>query len=93
MLVLIFNFVEAKEKHVYTNKLTCEYKKAPIGIGTPKPRLSWKIYSEENNQIQTAYQVLVASSPKLLKPGRADLWDSQKVRSYQSVLVEYAGKI
>jgi alpha-L-rhamnosidase len=41
---------------------------------------------------QRAYQVLVASSPELLKAGRGDLWDSGKAESDQSVHVEYAGK-
>ncbi len=41
---------------------------------------------------QRAYQVLVASSPELLKANRGDLWDSGEVQSEQSVLVEYAGK-
>ena len=41
---------------------------------------------------QRAYQVLVASSPELLKTDRGDLWDSGKVESDQSVHVEYTGK-
>jgi len=41
---------------------------------------------------QTAYQVLVASSEELLKKDQADLWDSGKVESDQSVNVEYKGK-
>ena len=72
--------------------LTCEYKKNPIGISTKFPRLSWKIISDEMNQVQTAYQILVASSPGLLTTSRADLWNSQKTQSSQSVHVEYAGK-
>jgi len=46
---------------------------------------------------QTAYQVLVASSEEHLKDGwfkscKPDLWDSGKIESDQSVLVEYQGK-
>jgi alpha-L-rhamnosidase len=41
---------------------------------------------------QTAYQVLVASTPELLAKDTGDLWDSGKVASDQSVNVEYAGK-
>ena len=40
---------------------------------------------------QTAYQVLVASSEKLLKEGKADLWDSGKVASSRSFDVRYGG--
>jgi alpha-L-rhamnosidase len=41
---------------------------------------------------QTAYQILVASSEKLLKEGKGDLWDSGKVESDQSLQIVYAGK-
>ena len=43
-------------------------------------------------QMQSAYQVLVASSKDLLKKDKGDLWDSGKVASDQSIQVEYAGK-
>ena len=41
---------------------------------------------------QTAYQVLVASSPEHLAADQGDLWDSGKVVSDQSIHVAYAGK-
>ena len=40
---------------------------------------------------QTAYRVLVASSTALLAKDQGDRWDSGKVQSDQSVLVECAG--
>ncbi|MCX6865574.1 MAG: hypothetical protein NTV46_05035 [Verrucomicrobia bacterium] len=42
--------------------------------------------------MQTAYQILVASSPELLKNDKGDKWDSGKVDSDQSVNVAYQGK-
>ena len=72
--------------------LTCEYKNNPIGISTKIPRFSWKIYSDQPNQKQSAYQLLVATSPELLTPEKADLWDSRKVYSSQSIHVEYGGR-
>ena len=42
-------------------------------------------------QKQTAYQVLVASTPELLAKDQGDLWDSGKVASDQSIQVEYGG--
>lgn len=73
-------------------QLQCEYLKEPSGIEATRPRLNWMIMSEERGQQQTAYQILVASSERLLKENRGDLWDSGKVMSNQSVQVEYAGK-
>ena len=91
LMILISTLVGAKENGTYISELTCEYKKDPLGIGEINPRLSWKIYSEENNQLQTGYQILVASSPKLLTSGKADLWNSEKISSDQSILVKYDG--
>lgn len=73
-------------------RLRCEYSENPLAIDTPHPRLSWQLQSAERGQRQTAYQVLVASSADQLKPGAADLWDSGKVPSDQSIYVPYAGK-
>jgi alpha-L-rhamnosidase len=72
--------------------LRCEYRADPMGIDTPRPRLSWVIASPRRGEWQTAYRVLVASEKKLLTPDRADLWDSGKVTSDQSIQVEYGGK-
>jgi len=77
---------------VATGNLRCEYLKDPLGIDVVKPRLSWVIESDRRGERQTAYQVVVASTPELLARDEGDLWDSGKVVSDQSVQVEYAGK-
>jgi alpha-L-rhamnosidase len=65
--------------------LRCEYLSDPLGIDTPKPRLSWALDSTERNQIQTAYQVVVTGSDGGL------VWDSGKVASAQQFHVPYGG--
>ena len=72
-------------------ELRCEYLKDPLGIDTTKPRFSWMIASDRRGERQTAYRVLVASSTELLAKDKGDSWDSGRVESDQSVLVEYAG--
>lgn len=72
--------------------LRCEMLVNPQGIDTTKPRLSWMMKASERAQSQYAYQVMVASTERLLNSGKADLWDSGEVVSSQSVLVSYAGK-
>jgi alpha-L-rhamnosidase len=77
--------------------LRCEYLNNPLGIDVLKPRLSWvseagSQESEVRGQRQTAYQVLVASTPELLAKDKGDLWDSGKVEGDQSIQVEYVGK-
>ena len=64
----------------------------PLGIDSPQPRFSWKITSDKRGAAQTAYQILVASSPDLLVEGKADMWDSKKVDSDQSIEIPYGGK-
>ena len=71
--------------------LRCEYLVNPLGVDVPKPRLSWKFTSDRRGDVQTAYQILVASTPELLAKDQGDLWDSGKVESDQSILVKYAG--
>ncbi|HEX4342898.1 MAG TPA: family 78 glycoside hydrolase catalytic domain [Verrucomicrobiae bacterium] len=73
-------------------QLTCEHLQNPVGIGFTQPRLSWKLHSTRAGEVQTAYQIQAASSPALLKNGRPDLWDSGKVISDQSVLVQWTGE-
>ncbi len=72
--------------------LRCEDLIDPIGIDVVQPRLSWRSESGVNGAAQRAYQVLVATSPDLLKEGFADLWDSDKVITSQSQHIIYAGK-
>jgi alpha-L-rhamnosidase len=81
--------VEAKSAVV---GLQCEYLENPLGIDTARPRLSWRLESDERGQKQTAYQLLVAGNAAELAANHGDLWDSGKVASDESVQIEYAGK-
>ena len=72
-------------------QLRCEDAVNPVGVDTIQPHLSWILESRQRNQSQTAYQVLVATTPALLKVGQADLWDSGRVVSPESVHVAYGG--
>ncbi|MCL4864166.1 MAG: family 78 glycoside hydrolase catalytic domain, partial [Caldilineaceae bacterium] len=71
--------------------LLCEYRTNPLGIDVTAPRLSWRLQSDRAGARQTAYRVRAASDPALLQEGPADLWDSGKVESDQSVHVAYGG--
>jgi len=73
-------------------RLRCEYLENPLGIDVVPPRLSWLVQSDRRGARQTACQILVASSPDLLGADTADLWDSGKVVSDETVLVPYGGK-
>jgi alpha-L-rhamnosidase len=77
--------------------LRCEYLIDPLGIGEVNPRLSWEMECGKGKaslrgQKQTAFQVQVFSTQKLLSKGIADLWDSGQITSDQSTQLEYQGK-
>lgn len=72
------------------SSLKTEFLENPLGLDTAQPRLSWIVEDSTTGARQTAYQVQVASSMETFD--RPDLWDSGKVASDQSHLVEYAGK-
>jgi len=71
--------------------LQCEAKTDPIGIATSTPRFSWHNMAQENQVEQTAYQVLVASSPGLLSEKKADLWNSGKLSGGASTWIPFDG--
>ena len=53
-------------------RLRCEYRANPQGIDEAAPRLSWIVTSDQRNQRQTAYQLLVASTPERLGEDTGD---------------------
>jgi len=61
-------------------------------IGQRQPFFGWIVNSEQDNTLQTAYRILVASSPDSLEKNQGNLWDSGKVTSNRSVNVYYEGK-
>lgn len=71
---------------------TCEFATDPLGVDTRQPRLSWQVESNERGARQTAWQVLVATSPNLLTDGVGDLWDSGKQQGSETLLIGYEGK-
>ncbi|MGA8037083.1 MAG: family 78 glycoside hydrolase catalytic domain [Candidatus Acidiferrales bacterium] len=74
-------------------KLRCSYLQNPLGIDIPAPQLSWQSDNTERNWRQNAYEILVATDLKLLVPGKANVWDSGKQASAESVGISYGGPV
>ena len=72
-------------------RLRCEYLDNPLGIDTELPRLSWALASEAPRQRQTAYRIIVSSSPDAPARGDGDLWDTGRVSSARTLHIVYAG--
>lgn len=73
--------------------LRCQGLADPLAAPS-QPDLSWRFEASPTTswQIQTAWQVLVASSPELLANDQGDLWDTGKTMAVRSPKVRYAGK-
>ncbi len=72
--------------------IRCEYLTNPLGIDVRLPSFAWVDRHTGRAQVQSAYQLLVASSPELLAQNRGDQWDSGKVDSDDPTQVVYNGK-
>lgn len=70
---------------------TVEMQRNPEGVSALNPRFSWQLVSEKQDVMQSAYQIEVADSEEALKAGSGLLWNSGRVDSDRSLLVEYAG--
>ncbi|MGK7395848.1 MAG: family 78 glycoside hydrolase catalytic domain [Candidatus Cyclobacteriaceae bacterium M3_2C_046] len=74
------------------HNLKVNYIQSPMGLDDPKPGFSWEIGDKKRGAVQTAYRVLVSTTPELIRQGKGDLWDSDKVFSDQTIQVLYQGK-
>jgi alpha-L-rhamnosidase len=70
-----------------TTQLRTELLTEPRGLDVLEPRFSWVVTSDRRGDVQTAYQVVVASRAD----GPPDLWDSGKVASGETAHIAYAG--
>ena len=73
--------------------LRTEQRVNPLGIDVMRPSLSWRSDSSARNWRQTAYEIEVASSAESLRGGKADVWDSGRTASGESVRLPYNGPV
>ncbi|SDS09667.1 alpha-L-rhamnosidase [Actinopolymorpha singaporensis] len=74
-------------------RLTTEHLVDPLGIDATAPRFGWRLEGTGTGRAQTAYQILVASRRRLLRSGRADVWDSGRVESTEQTAQVYGGPV
>jgi alpha-L-rhamnosidase len=68
-----------------------EYKVNPLGIDARAPRFSWQLTSDRRGGMQSAYQVIVATSEPGLRKAKTLVWDSGQVKSDVSNQVPFGG--
>ncbi|PST83575.1 alpha-rhamnosidase [Pedobacter yulinensis] len=70
--------------------LRCEHMVRPLGIDSPRPRLSWQMEDATQAAIQTAYQIRIGTDSLAVASGKAGIWDSGRSNG-DANLVSYGG--
>jgi alpha-L-rhamnosidase len=101
LLIVSFVFVLLSYKTTFSQtptqppaNLTVELMQSPEKtlITDLLPEFGWVVASNINNDVQTAYQILVATDVEKLKKNIGNMWNTGKVNSNQSINVEYGGE-
>ena len=72
-------------------QLRTEHQANPLGIDATTPHFAWQSDTTAPNWMQSAYQILIATSEKNLSTGKADIWNSGRIASSDSIDIPYAG--
>ena len=72
--------------------LKAEYLKEEVIVDHPRPRFFWNIKSSLRRDVQTAYQIILASEPEFCQKEIGDLWDSGRIESSASSHIPYEGE-
>ncbi len=90
LLIILASFAAFAQLKV--SAALCENKINPFGVALTNIHFSWEMNAKENDQVQTAYQIVLASSKENMESNKYDVWNSSMVRSSESHLVKYKGK-
>ncbi|HYJ37557.1 MAG TPA: alpha-L-rhamnosidase N-terminal domain-containing protein, partial [Chitinophagaceae bacterium] len=74
------------------DNLRCEYLVDPLGIETANPRLSWTFVSNERNQVQSAYEIIVGDSRSAVEKSIGNCWLTGKINTNKHLHIQYKGK-
>ncbi len=77
-------FIAIQQPSLGVTGLRVEYLANPLGIDAVRPRLSWRITSAEHNTVQSAYEIEVTRSGRLI-------WATGRTSGDASVFVAYGG--
>ena len=93
MPIVLLGFCIAAQAVEAPTGMMCELLAHPeiTVIKDAEPEFTWIMNSSLRGDVQTAYQILVASSQENLAKDLGDVWDSGKVASNNSINVTYQG--
>jgi alpha-L-rhamnosidase len=64
--------------------LTTQQRTEPLGLGEPRPRLSWKLRSDRHGAAQRAYRITATA-------GGETVWDTGRRESADTILIPWEG--
>lgn len=73
--------------------LQVELRTEPLGMGEPRPRLSWKLESDRRGAAQSAYRITAAERSSDLDDPTRLAWDSGLRESGDGLLVPWGGAV
>ena len=71
--------------------LQTEHRTQPLDIDVAAPRFAWQSDARTPDWMQQAYQIQVSTDEQALRSGKADVWDSGRIASSDSINIAYAG--
>jgi alpha-L-rhamnosidase len=86
IFISISCFSQLKVNHLLCNNLA-----NPLGTDVLPPEFAWQLHSNERDVMQAAYEIRVSNNEALLEKEKALQWGSGKMKSDQSVHVNYNG--
>ena len=92
-LLAVFALAISANAGLTPTDLRCDYAVNPLGVDSPNPRLFWNLDGDQRGQKQTAYEILAATSAKMLAHDHADLWASGKVESDETIQIPFPEKL
>ena len=73
-----------------TQNLRCEYMKEAV-VEKTSPRFSWELVSTQNDQFQTAWQLIVSDKVEDIEDNKGSVWDSKKRNGSESFGIKWKG--
>lgn len=92
LIVLLLSVAPAVKAQLRVVAALCDNRANPVGINPRDLFFSWEMQSPKQAIMQSAYQVVIASSKAKLTAGQFDVFNSDVVKSDQSIQVHYSGK-
>ncbi|CAG5006275.1 Alpha-L-rhamnosidase [Dyadobacter sp. CECT 9275] len=77
---------------IHVSEALCDNRLNAAGVNPADMFFSWEMKSPRQAVTQSAYQLVIASSPAKLKAGQFDVFNSGTVKSEQSIQIRYHGK-